>query len=122
LRPLARRNECVTQSSDAYGICSLAVSTIRAHDTTPAPTGEVMKTVKLTSSQYALLQALGPRELRSLRKHPHVVREAKHLVKACKKIIKVIEALDQFSNARKRATAHKRIIKICTKAIERSGI
>jgi hypothetical protein len=81
--------------------------------------GVGVKTTKVTSGQYEALRQLAPRDLRLLRKHPRMLREGRHLVKACKKVIKLVEALHQYSNARKRETAYKRIVKVCEKALER---
>ena len=78
-----------------------------------------MKTVKLTSRQIEVLRALSPRDMRTLRRYPSLLREGKNLIRACKKVIKQVEALHQYANARKRATAYKRIVKVCEKAIER---
>jgi len=78
-----------------------------------------MRTVKLSSRQAQVLDSLTPRDLRTLRKYPSLLREGKQLIRACKKVIKQIEALHQYANARKRATAYRRIVKVCEKAIER---
>jgi 5-bromo-4-chloroindolyl phosphate hydrolysis protein len=78
-----------------------------------------MRTVKLSPRQAQVLDSLTPRELRTLRKYPKLLREGKQLIRACKKVIKQIEALHQYANARKRATAYRRIVKVCEKAIER---
>lgn len=78
-----------------------------------------MRNVKLTSRQHEVVRMLDARDLRTLRKYPQLVREAKHLIKACKKVIKHVEALHQYSNARKRQTAYARIAKVCSKALER---
>jgi len=78
-----------------------------------------MKTVKLSPRQIEILRSLAPRDMRTLRKYPSLLREGRLLIKACKKVIKQVEALHQYANARKRETAYKRIIKVCEKAIER---
>ena len=61
---------------------------------------------------------LDARDLRTLRKYPRLVREAKHLIKACKKVIRHVEALHAYTNAKKRQTAYRRIAKICSSALE----
>ena len=78
-----------------------------------------MRTVRLSSRQYEVLRSLAPRDLRTLRKRPNLLRESKHLIQACKKVIKLVEQLHQYSNARKRETAYKRIVKVCANALER---
>ena len=45
---------------------------------------------------------------------------AKHLLWACKKIIARVQAIPEYANKKKRATAHKRIVALCQKAIERA--
>jgi len=78
-----------------------------------------MRSEKRNARQAEVLRALTPRDLRVLRRYPGLLREAKHLIKACKKVIAQVEALHQYANARKRQTAYKRIVKVCAKALER---
>jgi hypothetical protein len=77
-----------------------------------------MKTVKVTRGQYHVLQNLTRKEVATLRKYPKILAESKRLLRACKSVIKKIEATPVHANRRKRQTAYKRIISICQKAID----
>jgi len=77
-----------------------------------------MKTVKVTRSQYHILQNLTRKEVATLRKYPKILVESKRLLRACKNVIKKIEAIPEHTNRRKRQTAYKRITSICQKAID----
>lgn len=77
-----------------------------------------MKTVKVTRGQYHVLQNLSRKELATLRKYPKILVESKRLLRACKNVVKKIEAIPEHANRRKRQTAYKRIISICQKAID----
>ena len=63
-----------------------------------------MRTIRLSSRQYELLRSFSSRDLHTLRKRPQLLRESKHLIKTCNKVIKRVEQLHQYSNARKRET------------------
>ena len=76
-----------------------------------------MKTVKVTRGQYHVLQNLSRKEVATLRKYPKILVESKRLLRACKSVVKKIEAIPEHANRRKRQTAYKRIIGICQKAI-----
>ena len=78
-----------------------------------------MRTVCVSSRQYEILRSLATRDLRTLHKRPHLLRESKHLIKACRKVIVLVERLHRYSSARKRETAYKRIVKVCSHALER---
>jgi hypothetical protein len=78
-----------------------------------------MKTVKVTRSQQRVLQSLTRKDLNLLKKHPKIVVQSRELVRACKKVIKRVEAIPEFANRRKRQTAYKRVIAIFQKAIDR---
>ena len=71
------------------------------------------------STRRADTARLAPRELRTLRKYPNLLREARHLIKACKTVMRQVEALHDYTNARKRATAYRKILKVCSGALER---
>jgi len=75
--------------------------------------------VKLTSRQAEVIRSLDARDLRTLRKYPRLLREGKQLIRACKRVIKLVEALESYTNSRKRATAYKRVVKVCEKALSR---
>ena len=77
-----------------------------------------MKTIKVTRGQYQVLQNLSRKDVATLRKYPKIVAESKRLLRACKGVIKKIEAIPVHANRRKRQTAYKRIIGICQKAID----
>ena len=77
-----------------------------------------MKTVKVTSAQHKLLQALTRKDINTLKKHPHIVTAGRALLRACKKVVKQVEDIPQYANSRKRQTAYKRIVKVCQKAID----
>jgi hypothetical protein len=78
-----------------------------------------MITAKLTRNQYRILQNLTRKEVGTLRKYPKILTESRELLRACKKVIKKIEAIPDHANRRKRQTAYKRVANICQKAIDR---
>lgn len=80
-----------------------------------------MKTVKLSQARYRLVQALSRRDINTLRKHPGIVIAARHLLRACRKVIKRVESIPEYASRRKRQTAYRRIVSLCQKAIEKAG-
>ena len=78
-----------------------------------------MKTVKVTHAQYRALQSLTRKDISLLKKYPKIISESRQLLRACKKVIKRVEAISEFASRRKRQTAYKRIIVICQKSIDR---
>jgi hypothetical protein len=54
-----------------------------------------------------------------LRKYPKILAESKQVLRAFKSVIKKIEDIPDHASKRKRKTAHKRVVAICKKAIER---
>jgi 5-bromo-4-chloroindolyl phosphate hydrolysis protein len=80
-----------------------------------------MKTDKLTRAQYKALQHLSRKDINTIRRHPQLVSAARDLLKACRKVVKRVEALSEYASRRKRRTAYKKIIAACEKAIERAG-
>jgi 5-bromo-4-chloroindolyl phosphate hydrolysis protein len=78
-----------------------------------------MVTVKVTRSQYRILQNLTRKEVGTLKKYPKVLAEARQLMRACKKVIKKLGEIPEHANRRKRQTAYKRISNICQKALDR---
>lgn len=78
-----------------------------------------MKTVKVTQGQYRVLQSLTRKDLATLKKYPAILAESRHLLRACKKVIKRVGQLTEHANRRKRQTAYKRIVAICREAIDR---
>jgi hypothetical protein len=80
---------------------------------------EAMKTLNITPGRYRVLQSLTREEIALLKKHPKLLLESRHLIRACKKVIKRIESISEYASRRKRQTAYKRITVICQKAIER---
>jgi len=77
-----------------------------------------MKTLKVTHAQYRALQSLTRKYMRLLKKYPKVIAESRQLLRACKKVIKRIEAIPEYASRRKRQTAYKRIVVICQKSID----
>jgi hypothetical protein len=79
-----------------------------------------MKTVKVTNAQRQVLEILSRRDINAIRKNPNLVSGAKHLLAACKKTIRKLEAMPEYANKKKRGTAYKRIISLCQAAIEKT--
>ncbi|MCW5605032.1 MAG: hypothetical protein KIT18_10860 [Burkholderiales bacterium] len=79
-----------------------------------------MKNVKLTRSQQKAVQALSRKDINTIRKHPEIVSAARDLLRACRKILKHVEAIPEYASRRKRQTAYKRIAGLCRRAIERA--
>jgi len=77
-----------------------------------------MKTLKVTHAQYRALQSLTRKDMRLLKKYPKVIAESRQLLRACKKVIKRIEAIPEYASRRKRQTAYKRIVVVCQKSID----
>jgi hypothetical protein len=75
-------------------------------------------TVKVTRSQYRMLQNLTRKEVGTLKKYPKILAEARQLLRACKKVVKKISEIPEHANKRKRQTAYKRISKICQNAVD----
>ncbi len=78
-----------------------------------------MKSLKVSRTQYEVLQALTRRDISVLRKYPNILAESKQLLRAFKSVIKKIEDIPEHASRRKRKTAHKRVVAICKKAIDR---
>lgn len=77
-----------------------------------------MVNVKLTRNQQRIVQGLSRKDLNTLKKYPNIVTQSKELIRACKKVIKKIEAIPEHANRRKRQTAYNKVINICQKAID----
>lgn len=77
-----------------------------------------MKSVKITSAQHKALQILSRKDISAIRKNPKLVPGAKHLLLACRKIIKKVGEIPQYASRKKRETAYKRIVALCQKAID----
>ena len=78
-----------------------------------------MKTLKVTPGRYRVLQSLTRKDISLLKKHPKILVESRQLLRACKKVIKRLDAIAEFASRRKRQTAYKRIAAICQKAIDK---
>ena len=76
-----------------------------------------MKSIKVTRSQYKALQSLSRKDINTLRKHPAIVSAAKDLLRACRKVVKRVEAIPDHASKRKRRTAYLKIVAVCEKAI-----
>jgi len=79
-----------------------------------------MKTVKVTRSQYKVLQALSRKDINILRKNPGIVSAAKELLRACRKVVKRVEAISDHASRRKRRTAYRKITALCENAISKT--
>lgn len=80
-----------------------------------------MKKIRVTRAQFRALQQLSRKDINTLRKNPGIVAAAKELLRACRKVIRRIEAIPEHASRRKRATAYKRVVRICRKAVEKAG-
>ena len=80
-----------------------------------------MKKVKVTRAQFRALQQLSRKDINTIRKNPGIVAAAKDLLRACRRVIKRIEAIPEHASRRKRATAYKRVLHVCRKAIDKAG-
>jgi 5-bromo-4-chloroindolyl phosphate hydrolysis protein len=67
------------------------------------------------------LQHLSRKDINIIRRHPQLVSAARDLLKACRKVVKRVEALSEYASRRKRRTAYKKIIAVCEKAIARAA-
>jgi hypothetical protein len=76
-----------------------------------------MKSVKVTRSQYKVLQTLSRKDINTLRKHPAIVSAAKDLLRAARKVVKRVESIPEHASRRKRRTAYRKIVAVCEKAI-----
>ncbi len=79
-----------------------------------------MNTAKVTRAQHRALQMLNRKDINTIRKHPKIVSGAKELLRACRKVIKRVEAIPDYASRSKRETAYKQIIGICQKAIAKA--
>ena len=77
-----------------------------------------MKTVKVTRSQYQVLQHLTRNDIAILKKYPKILAESKRLLRAFKKVKDKVEMIQEHASRRKRQTAYKRIVGICQTAID----
>ncbi len=77
-----------------------------------------MKTLKVPRNHYHVLQALTRKEISILRKHPSILVDTKHLLRACKSVIRKIEGIPEHASRRKRQTVYKRVVSICKDAID----
>ena len=56
----------------------------------------------------------------ALRANPQLLAGSKHLLVACKKVIKKLEAIPRGAGHKRREGAYQRIIVMCQKAIEKA--
>ena len=85
-----------------------------------ATIGVRMKTVRLSQARHKVLQALSRKDINTLRRHPGILIATRHLLRACKKVIKRVESIPEYANRHKRQTAYRRIVSLCQKAIEKA--
>jgi hypothetical protein len=81
-----------------------------------------MKNIKVTRAQREVLQLLSRQDINAIRRNPKLVSGAKHLVMACRKIAKKVEAMPQYAGKKRRETMSRRIVDICHKAIQKAGL
>ena len=77
-----------------------------------------MKNMKVTGAQHKVLQILSRKDIYAIQRNPKLVAGAKHLLLACKKTIKKIEDIPQYTSRKKRDTVYRRIVGLCRKAID----
>jgi len=77
-----------------------------------------MKNMKVTGAQHKVLQILSRKDIYAIQRNPKLVAGAKHLLLACKKTIKKIEDIPQYTSRKKRDTVYRRIVALCRKAID----
>lgn len=77
-----------------------------------------MKTMKVTGAQHKVLQILSRKDISTIQRNPKLVAGAKHLLLACKKTIKKVEEIPQYTSRKKRETVYRRIVALCRKAID----
>jgi hypothetical protein len=80
--------------------------------------GGAMKTVHVTSAQHKVLQILSRKDISAIQRNPRLVPGAKHLLLACKKIVKKVEEMPQYASRKKRENAYRHIVALCRKAID----
>ncbi len=78
-----------------------------------------MANMQVTRAQKQALQLLSSRDLSALRKNPQLLAGSKHLLVACKKVIKKLEKIPRHAGHKRRETAYKRIAEMCQKAIDK---
>jgi hypothetical protein len=74
--------------------------------------------MKVTGAQHRVLQILSRKDIYAIQRNPKLVAGSKHLLLACKKTIKKIEDIPQYTSRKKRDTVYRRIIALCRKAID----
>jgi len=77
-----------------------------------------MKNMKVTGAQQKVLQILSRKDIYAIQRNPKLVAGSKHLLLACKKTIKKIEDIPQYTSRKKRETVYRRIVALCRKAID----
>jgi len=78
-----------------------------------------MKSMMVTRAQKQALQLLSNRDIAALRRNPKLLSGSKHLLAACKKVIKKLENIPPHAGHKRRETAYKRIVEMCKKAIDK---
>jgi len=77
-----------------------------------------MKNVKVTGAQHKVLQILSRKDIYAIQRNPKLVASAKRLLLACKKTIKKVEEIPQYTSRKKRETVYRHIVALCRKAID----
>lgn len=78
-----------------------------------------MKTFKVTRAQQKALLLLSRQDISMICRNPRMISGARQLLITCKKVVKKVEGIPQYAGRKKRETAHKRIVALCRKAIDK---
>lgn len=80
-----------------------------------------MKTMKVTRGQKAVLELLSKRDIAALRRNPALVAASREMAMACRKIIRKVEAIPEYSSRKRRATTYRRIVTLARHALHKAG-
>jgi hypothetical protein len=80
-----------------------------------------VKTMKVTRAQKAVLESLSGKDIAALRKNPALVAASKEMIAACRKIIRKVEAIPEYSSRKRRVTTYRRIATLARHALHKAG-
>ena len=80
-----------------------------------------MKTMKVTRAQKAVLELLSRKDIAALRKNPSLVAASREMAAACRKIIRKVETIPEYSSRKRRATTYRRIVTLARHALHKAG-
>ncbi len=80
-----------------------------------------MKSMKVTRGQKAVLELLSRKDIAAIRKNPSLVAASREMAAACRKIIRKVEAIPEFSSRKRRATTYRRIATLARHALHKAG-